>query len=338
MSNDDDVGFLSLTPNLRSRIDNAFHTALASDQRGSGPFTVGLTHDIPGGFLLDDDDSMAGGFLPPSPPAVVRGSGSERRGDERLSYIPLSRIPHALQLLDLPPDDDEVLAVFRNAATGWGNDHISALRSTRRGRNTVTTSEEGDETEERVSLRDWRAVCAALMDDGGDEEGEKEGDDVDIEDEDAGDIDQNSSSGLGESSSDEYHDTSAVAKSRKRPRKSTSASTPDHKEPRKTRSRKTQSATPRRGDSISERAAVEITPRQRRECLQAFLLFFPGVPEDVAKLRRLGVRELSAAATVLNEKIKTEEVIEMLDTFSTSPDKTMGLSEFEKMMVATRLA
>lgn len=32
------------------------------------------------------------------------------------------------------------------------------------------------------------------------------------------------------------------------------------------------------------------------------------MPEEVAKHRRLGVRELSAAATVLNEKIKAEEV------------------------------
>ncbi|KAH9174689.1 hypothetical protein EDB89DRAFT_2067265 [Lactarius sanguifluus] len=313
MSNDDDVGFLSLALDLRSRIDNAFYTALSSDQRGSGTFTVGSTHDTPGGFLLDDDDNMAGGFLPPSPPAAF---------------------------LDLPPDDQEVLAVFRNAATGWGDGHISPPRSTRRGRNTVATSEEGDETEERVSLRDWRAVCAALMDDGRGEEGVEEGGDVDIDDDDddAGDIDQNSSSGLGESSSDEYRDTSAVAKSRKRPRKSTSASTPDHKATRKTRPRKTQSVTPRQGGSVSASAAMEITPRQRRECLQAFLLFFPGVPEDVAKLRRLGVRELSAAATVLNEKIKMEEMIEMLHAFSTSPDKTMGLPEFEKMMVAARLA
>ena len=310
MSNDDDVGFLSLAPDLRFRIDNAYHTALASDQPISSASTVGLTHDVPGGFLLDDDDSMAGGFLPPSPPAGARGSKNEREGDERPSYIPLSRIPHALQLLDLSPDDEEVLAVFRNAATGWGDDHISAPRSTRRGRNTMATSEESDETGECVSLRDWRAVCAALMDDGGDEESAKEGGDVDIDDdgENAGDIDQNSSSESSCESSDEYHDASVVAKSRKRPRKSTSASTAAHKTTRKARQRKTQSATPRRGDSVSASAAVEITPRQRRECLQAFLLFFPGVPEDVAKLRRLGVRELSAAATVLNEKIKTEEV------------------------------
>jgi len=32
------------------------------------------------------------------------------------------------------------------------------------------------------------------------------------------------------------------------------------------------------------------------------------VPEEVAKRKRLGVREVNAAATLLNEKIKTEEV------------------------------
>ena len=308
--NDDDIVFLSLAPTLRSRIDDAFHTALASDQRGSGASTVGSTHDAPGGFLIDDDDSMNGGFLPPSPPTCT--IGNERERDERPSYIPLSRIPHALQLLDLSPNDEDVLVVFRNAATGWGDNHILALPSTRRRHNTAVTTDESDETEERVSLRDWRAVCAALMDDGIDEEGAG---DVDIHDEDddenAGEIDQNLSSGLEESSgdsSDEYHDAETVAKSRKRPRTFTSASIGGHKATRKPRQRKTQFTTPRRGGSVSASAALEITARQRRECLQAFLLFFPGVPEDVAKLRRLGMRELSAAATVLNEKIKTEEV------------------------------
>ena len=42
--------------------------------------------------------------------------------------------------------------------------------------------------------------------------------------------------------------------------------------------------------------------------MKAFLLFFPSVPEEEAKRRRLGVREVNAAATMLNEKIKTEEV------------------------------
>ena len=42
--------------------------------------------------------------------------------------------------------------------------------------------------------------------------------------------------------------------------------------------------------------------------MKAFSLFFPGVPEEAAKHRRLGVREVNDAATALKEKIKAEEV------------------------------
>jgi hypothetical protein len=31
-------------------------------------------------------------------------------------------------------------------------------------------------------------------------------------------------------------------------------------------------------------------------------------------------------------------MVEMVETFSSSPDKTMSLADFEKMMIATRLA
>ncbi|KAI0251919.1 hypothetical protein BJV78DRAFT_1125608 [Lactifluus subvellereus] len=313
MSDDHDPSFRSLAPNVRSRIDNAFYSALPKNHVPD----LGFTYDAPGGFLLDDDHSIAGGFLPPSPPAVVQEGGHESGECEQPSHIPLSRIPYALQLLDLPPDDEEVLAVFRNAATGWGDDHPSSRHTG---------------LEEHVSLKDWRAVCAALMDDGGYDEGAKEGNAIDEEEEeesaDADATGQDLSSGLEESSGESSDEYRSEARSQKRPRKSAG--------PRATRN--IRSAAARRRSPPSPSTSAEITPRQRRECLQAFLLFFPAVPEEVAKRRRLGVRELSAAATVLNEKIKTEEMIEMLEAFSTSPDKTMSLSDFEKMMIAARLA
>ncbi|KAI0305144.1 hypothetical protein B0F90DRAFT_1578173, partial [Multifurca ochricompacta] len=243
------------------------------------------------------------------------------------SSILLSRIPHALQLLDLPPDDEEVLAVFRNAATGWGDNY---------------SSEENDATDEYVSLRDWRAVCAALMDSGGDEDGAEEGSGLEVDVHENTDIiDEDLSSepeqSIGESS-DEYPYTGASARLPKRPRKSTATSVAVPRATRKARSRKTPSVAAQRRSPLSPSTSAGISPRQRRSCLQTFLLFFPGVPEEVAKRSRLGVRELNAAATVLNEKIKTEEMIEMLQAFSASPDKTMSLSDFEKMMIATQLA
>jgi len=314
---------------LQSRIDDAFHRALSNASSRPVP-----TNDAPGGFILDNDDELPGGFLPPSPPAIALESrvGS---GDDQSSYIPLSRIPYALQLLDLPPDDEEVLSVFHNAATGWGDDQPSSRRALRE-RSFTATSDDNDVAEERVSLKDWRAVCYALMDDIGGDEDNVEGSGID-DDGDPDVADECPSSELEESSggsSDEYRITNT--RSRKGSRKSVSAAVPGPT--RKTRARKTQSGAARQLSSPSGTTDADVTPRQRRECLRTFLLFFPGVPEEVAKRRRLGVREVNAAATVLNEKIKTEEIIEMLEAFSTSPDKTMSLSDFEKMMMTTRLA
>jgi hypothetical protein len=290
---------------LRARIDNAFYTAL-DPQKPSHDHV-----EAPGGFLLDDNP---GGFLPPSPPAAGHEAGHGPERDEGISYIPLSRIPHALQLLDLPPDDEEVLAVFRNAATGWEDDVPSRRSAHRRKHDPTTTSEDNDMTEGRISLRDWRAVCAAVMGEDGDDEDDREGSSASNGDEILDAIGEDSSSPeLEESSggsSDEYRITET--RSRKRSRKPAAATGggagAGAGATRKTRARKTQSATTRRRSPLSPSTSAEITPRQQRECLKAFLLFFPGVPEEEAQRRRLGVREVNAAATVLKEKIKTEEV------------------------------
>ena len=340
---------------LRARIDNAFYTALDPQNRPS--------HDpveAPGGFLLDDDPG--GGFLPPSPPAAGQEAGHAPERDEQISYIPLSRIPHALQLLDLPPDDEEVLTVFHNAATGWEDDISSRRTAHRRQRNSTTTSEDNDVTEGRVSLRDWRAVCAAVLGEDGDDEDDREGSSTISADEILDATGEDSSPELEESSggsSDEYRITETRSRKRSRKSATVTGASAGAGATRKTRARKTQSATTRRRSPLSPSTSAEITPRQRRECLKAFLLFFPGVPEEEAQRRRLGVREVDAAATMLKESIKAEEVrpltlwlgmmvksedyccpqiIEMLEAFSTSPDKTMSLSDFEKLMITTRLA
>ena len=293
---------------LQQRIDNAFYDAQSRPSHDAGGF---LLDDNPGGFLLDDNP---GGFLPPSPSNFGQESGHRPEQDERPSYIPLSRIPHALQLLDLSPDDEQVLAVFRSAASGWEDEPPSRQTAHRRQHGPTATSEDNDVTEGRVSLRDWRAVCAALMDDGGDEDQDedvRDGSAVDDnDDENLNVTGEYSSPELEESSgesSDEYRITEA--KSRKRSRKPAAATGQRAGATRKTRAKgKTPSAAMRQRSPLSPSTSAEITPRQRRESLQAFLLFFPGVPEEVAKRRRLGVREVNAAATVLNEKIKTEEV------------------------------
>jgi hypothetical protein len=300
---------------LQAQIDNAFYSALDPQNRPPHDHV-----DAPGGFLLDD---VPGGFLPPSPPAAGHESGPER--DEQSSYIPLSRIPHALQLLDLPPDDEEVLSVFRNAATGWEDDSSSRQTAHRHKRDPTAASEDNDVTEGRVSLRDWRAVCTAVMGEDGDDEYDREGSAIE-DDENLDVTGEDSSPELDESSggsSDEYRITET--RSRKRSRKSAAAAGGDGATGanRKTRARKTRSTTTRRRSPLSPNTGAGITPRQRRECLKAFLLFFPGVSEEVAQRRRLGVREVNAAATVLKEKIKSEEVCPL----------TLGLGVMVRMTV-----
>jgi hypothetical protein len=78
------------------------------------------------------------------------------------THIPLTLIPTALQILDLPPADEEVLAVFENAARGWGGAQVS-------------TGEEG------VSREDFRAVCAALLPEEEDQEEGTDGDDGSVD-------------------------------------------------------------------------------------------------------------------------------------------------------------
>ncbi|KAA1473048.1 hypothetical protein DENSPDRAFT_839470 [Dentipellis sp. KUC8613] len=308
-----------------------------------------------GGFLLDDEPA-AGGFMVDDPPAAggfvvddapaaggfvlsdnddgqdqdEDGSGTRGKGPTHISF---ARIPAALQSLDLPPDDEEVLAVFRNAASGWPNRPGRGRREGRSG--AEGAGGDGEGTEEIVSRKDWRAVCAVLLDTGGaegsdedmnEDQDEDQDQDVDIEE-------QEIEESEGDATSDEYVEPSDAKPGKRRAAQSASS--------RRTRKRKASPSDSSAGEDDED--APQLTARQKRECLKAFALFFPDFSverdgEDALRAKKIGVRELSKAASVLKEKIKAEEMVEMLETFSTSPDKTVGLSDFERMMYVTRMA
>ncbi len=184
--NDVDPTFNALPPRLRKRIDRALNRACEEELAGTSTprkrRRIGSTRSsrppedkiepggflaedspAPGGFLPDDEDqpmgggflpddaasSEAGGFVPSSASVSVDGDDTDKT---EITHIPLHLIPRALQLLDLQPDDQDVLDVFRNAASGWGS---TARGSRIRGQG---------EQEMVVSRKDWRAVCAALLD------------------------------------------------------------------------------------------------------------------------------------------------------------------------------
>ncbi|VDC02403.1 unnamed protein product [Peniophora sp. CBMAI 1063] len=335
--------FDALPQSTREKIDRAFDRASSyyKSLRSSEPSASagGFIVDdapAPGGFLLDDapggflppsppaggflpPSPPAGGFLPPSPPAggfLPPPSSSRANGARSLEdVITLSEIAHALQILDLPPDDDEVLSVFRNAATGWGA----------RSRDV-----DAGEQEQTVTRKDWRAVCSALL--GG---GEDDDDDEDIQVEESQeaaeaiedeDVPMEVAESEGDASSDEYVEEAPQPKRKRGAASKTPA--------RKTRKKKIELA-----DSDDDENPLNrpLTARQKRECLHAFSLFFPGIEEDAVKRRRIGIKELTQASDLLKEKTNVEEMVEMLEAFSSTPDKTMGLADFEKMMVTTRM-
>ncbi|WOO78647.1 uncharacterized protein LOC62_02G002186 [Vanrija pseudolonga] len=107
----------------------------------------GFLPDDGGGFIADDD---SGGFVPDSGPSTVPATPAATE------TVPLRFIPALLSSLSLPADDD-VLAVFRASASGWD-------------------AKPGEEVDPAVGLKDFRAVCAALM-----EPEEDDGEAMDVE-------------------------------------------------------------------------------------------------------------------------------------------------------------
>lgn len=357
-SDEVDVAFSILPPATRVQIDHAFDLILRSSSNSKslppsqrpkgnrdhtgylesgdeliqpGGFIVG---DEPGGFFVEKEET--GGFL-------VDDERDDNTTDEedtdnpQVNQIPLALIPDALQSLALPPDDEDILAVFRNAASGWSAS----------GRPTLNTGEEG---EQFVSRKDWRAVCAALLDTGAaddDDEGSA-GRDVDMETHESGgdsgseDEYEEELSDLSEppDSEDEYQETGFVSGKAKGKQKAV-----DHSPSRPSRTSRKKTATHWQPATISDNndqtqnlRPFKLTARQKAECRRAFSLFFPEVDDNDLESQKIMIKDISRVASLLNEKIKAEEIVEMLEAFSTSRDKSMGLLDFERMMIMAKLA
>ena len=296
--------FEALSRALQIRVDDAFNAAVNSKsiRPSSSKSTASANPELAGGFDVESDDPP-GNFIPPK-----ANNTHPLDGD----LIPLSLIPSALQFLDLPPDDEEVLEVFQNAAGGWGAPSTDGV---------FIASHEG---EERVITRqDWRAVCAVIIGDPREEDTaggflidkeqtapagveenplhgkeieERRNEEEEIDDGDNDDDDeayQESSlsflsSGQGsDAASDEYNvgPSSLKGKSKSSNRKSKRTSA-----------------------SISYGTP---TSHQKRASLDAFALFFPSsLPLTDADLstKRLMFKDIVRVAAMLKEKIKAEEV------------------------------
>jgi len=238
---------------------------------------------------------------------------------ETPKQILLGLIPAALQRLDLPPDDPEVLAVFRNAASGWTSASLNSL--------SIPYS-----AETYVSRDDWRSVCAVLLESRvlEFEDGRSLGNfpnsaQMDAEDdEDASMTDDyvednvSSQSDPEEDSDEEYREVGK--NSRRRGNRTTSGKRPISPP-----------------QLLSEKSG-QPTSRQRQTSLNTFALFFPEVPSPELSKQKLMVADIQRVAKLLGEKIKAEEMLEMLEMFSTFADKSMDLNDFTRMMIVAKLA
>lgn len=329
----------SLPPHILKRIDDAFNKVSReySDSGNDGvkkknarKIDIGTALDEPGGFLLDDSMDTGGGFFIED--SIDTGGGflvEDEQEDETTSsieesvslptHIPLSRIPEALSLLNLPTDDRDVLDVFRNASEGWSGNTGAAEEA--------ETSAAGAR-EKFVSRADWRAVCSALLpSDGGigqDENSIMEGDEfVDGDDTDVADLDGESSlSELSEDSDDEYREDDQP---RKRVRLSSGkgkakAKDSDFEEDKTTRTSKRKKGKSKGQKSSKSRREIEESSKE------AFKLFFPneeattgskkvckdcGAPGHISLPHcRLTVEDVTRAMRTAGEAYTVDEVSE----------------------------
>ena len=307
----DDPDLANLSKRTLNRIDDAFNRAIhrqaASGHSYSADWDVVAPPTVRrrrGEALNPSGPSKAGGgFIPESPPLgggfLPDSDGEQMDVDHRTpdsdepTHIPLSLIPTALQILDLPAADEEVLAVFENAARGWGGTQASI-------------------GEECVGRKDFRAVCAALLPEGEDQEDDTDRDDGSVDEgeeleeselqQDGEDFEEESSLSVDEDS-EEY----TYSKGKARVKAVAKSSSILRKRGKK---RKRIDST----DISDSDGPIRITPRQKAECRKAFALFFPDIPESELGSQKIMIKDIVRVAGLLREKIKAEEVRKSLVT------------------------
>ncbi|TFK22365.1 hypothetical protein FA15DRAFT_671567 [Coprinopsis marcescibilis] len=280
-----DSVFFSLSKPLQRRIDHAFTKILdsISPEKLSSSFSGG------GGFIVDDADD--------EPPALD-------------AQIPLDLVPSALQYLDFPADDDQVLSVFRNAAMGWKSSTIE-----------YPSSQEPSTSQVKqlgVNLEDWRSVCAVLLendDDDDDEQDEEEDNGMDVDDDDMYNED------FSESSDENVNDEDFELGPRVRRTRRTAG----NRSPSVSLS------------SSSPKPARTLTPHQKQAALDTYALFFPSVPTESLKDQKIMINDIQRVADLLKEKLKAQEIMDMIEMFSTSSDKSISFADFTRMLTVARL-
>ncbi|KAJ7145628.1 hypothetical protein C8R44DRAFT_755609, partial [Mycena epipterygia] len=208
--------------------------------------------------------------------------------------------------LDLPPDDEQVFVVFKNAASRWQS-------------MTNRPDEIGVEDTERlfVSRDDWRSVCAVLLEHHAEE----------YEDSESGAVADTPYAVDSGEDEDAYQEPDGADPSTSRRRTRTCTA-------RTARTTRSSSSAP---STSSIATPKKPTSRQTKACLETYALFFPSASAAELPQQRILIKDIQRVSKLIGDTLKGDEIIEMLGEFSTSPDKSMSFADFSAMMVAAKL-
>jgi len=250
--------FFTLPKRAQRAIDDAFDLSINPNHfSASHPPSLSVEPTSGGGGFLAEEES----------PDIQRCT----------THLPLDLIPSALQHLDLPPDDDQILSVLRNAASGWTSSSLEPLPTT-------------DSHGKYVTRDDWRAVCAVLLEYRSTEDCPAEGDSDGAGDEYIEEYNDSDQEPPSIASDDEYMDHPFTSSSR-----------------RMRGGKKSQTRRPLSLDELKTQSNT-LTKRQRQTCLDTFCLFFPDVPVSEVAKQNVMIKDLQRVAKLLNEKLKADEV------------------------------
>ena len=261
--------------------------AITTGQLMPAPITVRRTRGDPA--------LPPGRFLPPPPAGGFIVEGEESAEAEAMegcaTHLPLSMIPSALQMLDLPPADADVLDVFRNAAGGWDG------------------SRDG---QQGVSRKDWISVCSILL---------SQQDQLASSSQDETMRDKSPSleeSSAGSSDDEEYREPKKV--SQEDEEELSEEDEDEYRAPKRATNRKGKGRTQpptrppkrkkKRGSSFEadEGLPKSMTKRQKAACREAFALFFPDVEDKDLDSQRITIKDIVRVSGLVKERLTAEDV------------------------------
>ncbi|KAK4686849.1 hypothetical protein P7C73_g3265, partial [Tremellales sp. Uapishka_1] len=362
---DDDAEFRALPAKQRSAVDRAFQRGLdrlngtkakgrgrkrrkieALDSGGGGGFVASdnegggfIAEDTEGGgFVADeneyggggfvveaDEEGGGGGFVPDDTEeanaTTTTTTDSPNTNTKANTKLPLHFLPSLLTSLNLPSDAD-VLQVFRASATGWDD-------RPKRGR-----EDDGDE-DLRVELKDFRAVCAALM--SGDGDGDGDGDGGEGKEEDSNGEEGSVYSGdKFEDEADSLSSLSSLSEAE--------SETEDEPKPKRGKGKAKASA---KADLLATQTATKLNSRQKDivrdiwDMLKSTSTTAAGQTKDRTRGSGegiLGRDEIKKCVRFLGEMWSDDEITEMVTLFSSQHEgRGLSFDDFGGIMVRAGL-